>query len=611
MGLWSRIWLGVVLLLGLCGTKLAHAERPEFRMSVAPTELSLGETVTLTVEISVPGLSGPDRYWHPDTADFKVIDSQIKRSNTSTMDPTKGQVLNSVEIYRYVLQPERVGRLRIGPAKIRIGQEEWESNQVSVKVLASGGLGTTSTELGGTDAQTLGAPGYVPPQGTQGEVFLYAVADKTSAWVGEQITVSWLLFTRTEVLKYEPTPPELSGLWSETLFEPSAFFKYTEARLGSTDYVVALVSKRALFAPNAGRLVVPPLQAKIATVTTALGQVESIASKPIDIEIRALPTPQPMGFDPSYVGHFELSATVDRDLLPAGQPLTLSLRVKGEGAMRRTTPPRLSFPGFVFEAPRDHEEKDTTLGDRVAGERLYRYWTTPSSGGEQVIPAIELTYFDVSSGQYQVARTTPIGITVEGDPKDLADAERKVASTQSLDRDVRLSRTVTNLESRVLVDLYRQDWFWMLLLAPPGVYILVVAVDRFRRRLKKETPRARLRRARGAAKARFRIAEIHLKGMRAAKFYSELSHAIYAHMEEWLAESVRSLTRDEMQALLEKRGLDASTVTRVLAELEAFDRARFASSKISTDQMKRDLERTRELLARVEDSKMAMGARAA
>jgi hypothetical protein len=599
--IWGMLAAGLLTLL--VGSGRANANRPRLTMTVAPQEVALGETVTLTVEIDLPGLSGPDRYWHPDTALFKVVDSQIKRGTQTTMDAQQGQRLRSVEVYRYVLLPQNTGRLRIGPAKIRVGQDEWETPQASVKVLAKGGIGMSTDGIGDTDADGLDAPGYVPPTGPRQDVFLYAVADKNSVWAGEQLTVSWLLFTRTEVLKYEPTPPALTGLWSETLFEPSAFFKYSDVRLGVDDYVVALVSKRAIFATSPGTLVVPPLEAKIATMSTAVGRSDAIFSNAIEVEIRPLPAPMPPGFDASYVGKYELMAAVDRDLLPAGQPLTLSLRVQGQGAIRRTTAPRLRFPGFLFELPRDHETKDMRQGDTVAGERLYRYWTTPTESGDLVIPAIELTYFDVESGSYQVARTQPIGITVEGTMDDVADAERNASAALAVNRDIRLAHNTRHVQSRVLVDSYRQPWFWWLLCAPFGVYLLVVGGDRLRRRRKKETPRARLRRARGKARARYRLAEIHLKGLRPAKFYAELSHAIYEHMEEWLAESMQPLTRAEMKSYMLSRGLEAGMVARVLSVLEAFDQARFASSKIGAEEMKRDLERTKELLSRVERNK--------
>ncbi len=578
----------------------AHAERPDFKVSVSPKEGVLGDTFTLLVEIELPGLSGPDRYWPPDTSQFHLVDSQVKRGTQSSAHPTKGQELRTTEVYRYVLTPTRTGRLLVGPAKVRVGGEDWESKQIAIRVSVGGNALPTTVAIGHTDAKGLRAPGYTPPTGDRADVFLYAVADKSRAWVGEQITVSWLLFARTEVLKYEPTPPRLDGLWSEVLFEPASFFRYSDARIGDADYVVAMVSKRAVFATRSGPLVIAPLRARIATISTALGRLQSIASNPISVKIQGLPEPAPPGFDKSYVGKFSIAATVDRDLLQAGQPLTLSVRIRGQGALARTEAPRLRFPGFVFEQPRDYEYTAKNQGDVIAGERLYRYWTTPALGGEQTIPPIAVEYFNPTLGRYETARSRALGLTVEGDPVAAKEAAKNRAEGPALVRDIRLLHPKAHVQSRVMADLYEGAWFWWLFCMPPFAYVVVVMGDRFRRRLRKETPRVRLRRAQGKARAHFRVAETHQRDQRPAKFFASLSHAIYEHLEAWLDHNLQSMTQRELRAFLALRGFDKSTIRQVTDDLDAFDKARFAPSDIGDKEMREAVERTRELLEAVE-----------
>jgi hypothetical protein len=590
--------LALGLLMMLMGEN-ARAERPVFTLDVSPSEIVLGESVAVTVTIEMAGLVGPDRYWQPQAKEFRLLDSQIKRGTQTTLDPVEGQKLKTVEVYRYILEPTTTGRLAIGPAKIRVQGDEWETRERFVRVRVSKTGPTEVVGIGHTDASTLGAPGYEPPQGPREDVFLYAVCDKKSAWVGEQFTVSWLLFTRAEVLRYEPTPPRLSQLWSETLFEPKSFFKYSDARLGTKDYVVALVSKRAFFASEPGPLRIDALEAKIATVATAMGRSESIASNELSIRINALPTPAPQGFDASYVGEFKIGASVDRSLLQAGDALTLTVRVEAEGAIRRTRAPRLAFPGFRFEEPRDFSEVDTTTGDVVSGRREYRYWTTPSVGGEQSIPAITLSYFSPTLGQYRVAKTAAIGITVQGDPEALA-AESLRKRTATLDRDIRLLRTTESVHTRVLADFYQQSWFWYLLLAPPLLFLCMVVGLRLQARLQTDTPRSRMRRARGKVREHFKIAEIHLRGKRSAKFYGELSLAIHGHLEEWLRRGTRSMTREQLREFLVLQGAEKGTVRKLLARLDAFDRERFAPSDVDEDAMNNAKDAASSLLTAIE-----------
>lgn len=594
-----RMAPAVAFLVFLLGATWARAERPTFSLDVSPTEVSLGDTVTVTVTIEMPGLVGPDRYWPPQAQEFVQRDSQIKRGTQTTIDPVVGQTLKTVEVYRYVLEPQTTGRLAIGPAKIRVQGDEWETRERFVRVRVSNTPAATAAGIGHTDAELLDAPGYSPPQGNRDDVFLYAVCDKESAWVGEQFTVSWLLFTRAEVLRYEPTPPTLSKLWSETLFEPKSFFKYSDARLGDKDYVVALVSKRAFFATEPGALRIGALEASIATVATAMGRGQSIVSNELTLDIKELPTPAPQGFDKSYVGEFVVQASVDRSLLPAGDSLTLTVQVEGEGALRRTRAPRLAFPGFEFEEPRDFAEEDTTVSDTISGRRRYRYWTTPSTGGEQSIPAIALSYFSPKLGAYQIAKTAPIGITVQGDPEALEEASRRKL-TATLDRDIRLVRTTESVESRALLAFYQTSWFWSLLYAPPLLFLGLLVGLRVRTHLQTETPRVRLRRARKKANGHFKVAEIHLRGQRSAKFYGELSLAIHGHLEEWLGRATRSMTREQLGEFLIDQGVEKSTVRTLSERLDVFDRERFAPSKANEEAMKEAKKYSSKLLSSIE-----------
>jgi hypothetical protein len=110
----------------------------------------------------------------------------------------------------------------------------------------------------------------------------------------------------------------------------------------------------------------------------------------------------------------------------------------------------------------------------------------------------------------------------------------------------------------------------------------------------------RLRRAQGKARAQLRVAEIHLRGQRPAKFFAALSHAMYGHLEEWLDHSLQSMTQQEMRSFLAGRGFDTATIRRIEEDLDACDHARFAPSAIDEKQMRAAVERTKALLERVE-----------
>jgi hypothetical protein len=605
--------LALAALLLVVGASQAVAKPLRFTLEVSPTEGGVTDTYVATVQLELSGVSGPERYWHPDFDDFEVVGTQVKQGTSSVIDPVSGQEIRTLIVRRYNLKAKRSGRIRIKPAKVRLGREEFETRDVTVKVGSGSSLGGAPDPGGSTGSDPtavggLGVPGFAPPerQRKSEDMFLHAVADKREVWLGEQVTVTWLLYTRSEVLKFEPRPPSLDGLWAEILYEPDAYFTYHEDTVGGVPYVVAVVSKRAVFPTQTGRVEVKPFRARVASLSTSVGRSRELASRAIELQVKALPAGAPPGFNPTYVGRYEVESEADRSEIEASESLTLTVKVRGEGAIRRTQAPVLDVPGFTFRAPRDTQDSIDTSTGVVSGERTYLYWTTPEQGGPVTVPAVELPYFDPSSGSYQVASSRPIPIFVKGDPTELARASEGSSRENVIPRDIRLIHAGAQVSSRRIVRLGRSPWFWPLAALPPLALLLVVGVDRVRQRMKKDTPRARLRRARGRARKRFRVAEIHVKGNRPAKFYGELSRVLYDHVEERVGQPVQSMTRDELKRFLAERGFGETTIKLIDHSLETFDFARFAPSEAGPGEMRAHLRQLKELLQRIERTRLTV-----
>jgi hypothetical protein len=593
----------------------AAAQPLRFTLEVSPEVGGIDDTYTATVQIEINGVSGPERYWNPDFGDFDVGPTTVKQGTSTVLDPQHGQQIRTLILRRYELKPNRGGRIRVRPAKMRLAGKEYETGSVLVQVGPSSGLagGNAPAQSSGgsasdpTSAGSIGVPGFTQPDDrlSDQEMFLHVVADKKDVYVGEQVTVTWLIYTRSEILKFEPKPPSLTGLWPEVLYEPDAYFTYHETTVGGAPYVVAIVSKRALFPTQAGRVEIKPFRAKVASLSSSPGHSQSLASRAVTIRVKPLPAGAPPGFDPTYVGSFQVESSVDRNQIEASESLTLLVKVSGQGAIRRTEAPKLAFPGFSFRAPRDTQDTVDVSTGVVRGERVYRYWTTPEQGGSLNIPPIQLPYFDPHSGSYKVASSRPIPILVRGDPGKLARPAEGDGRDNLIQRDIRLLHEGDAIASRAMPRLYRSRWFWTLAALPALAFALVLIVDRVRQQLKKETPRSRLRRARGRARKRFRVAEIHLRGNRPAKFFGELARVLYDHIEERLGQPVQSMTRDQLRTFLADRGFDPRTVQLIEQSLEAFDFARFAPTAAGPGEMRAQLRQLKELLQRIEKERLA------
>src|SRR5690606_22813264 len=104
-----------------------------------------------------------------------------------------------------------------------------------------------------------------------------------------------------------------------------AYFTYHEDLVGGVPYVVAVVSKRAVFPTEAGRIEIKPFRARVASLSTSVGRSRELSSAPIVLEVKPLPDGAPDGFNPTYVGRYEIESSVDRNDIEASESLTLTL----------------------------------------------------------------------------------------------------------------------------------------------------------------------------------------------------------------------------------------------------------------------------------------------
>lgn len=623
----ARAGLGGMLRLmlvvaALLVSAVARAGSVGISLEVVPPAGTTTDVFIATVRIEVAGEHGPERYIPPELEGFAIIDQQGHNTAAQQYDEELGLTSTAVEVRRYFLRATRPGLLATGRAKVRVAGQEYQSEEAVVEVRDAGaamGPGGAAAAVPGpghrdpSAAIDIGAPGFRPPVvpvGGPAEMFLHVAVDRERAYIGQQITVTWLLYTRDEILTFEPSLPRLDDFWSETLYEPNAYFRYAEDVVAKVPYKVVVVAKRALFAIRTGAVEIAPFAARVAHLYMPLGRAATLASAPVALEILPLPGGAPAGFDPTYVGSFSVEAEVDRARIDAGQPLTLTVTVQGRGAIRRTTPPVLQMDGFAFRAPRDFEETLYPSTSVSAGERVYRYWTTPTRSGRQEIAPIVIDYFNPATQAYEQARSRAIEIEIDSGNRGRAEAAGGASSGKGSPGipdlpDLRAGaasrpiRTDAAPDSRGAAALHERPWLW-LLAALLGLVVaggMMAGRGRGRGRARSQSP--------------FRPAQACLRAGRHQDFCAELSRALIELVESTLGAPVRALTREELAELLAGHGMAAAAIERMVATLERCDRGRFAPGTATAAEMEHALADARAVAQALSASRPSIRASAA
>jgi len=246
--------------------------------------------------------------------------------------------------------------------------------------------------------------------------FIHAVADKSKAYVGEQIVANFYLYTRGQIrdidtLKY----PDLKGFWKEDL-EMATRLNFEQVVENGIAYQRALLVSYALFPIKAGKTVIDSYRAKCTVLTPSsfgFGRATQYtkASKPIELEVFDVPAEgRPSQFT-GAVGRFRLNAQFEPLTGATNQPVTLRVRIEGQGNAKLIELPKLELPP-TFELY-DQKNQAKFLKDGSSFKE-FEVLIIPREPGVFEIPPVAISTFDTESKKFTNVASQPLRLTVTG-----------------------------------------------------------------------------------------------------------------------------------------------------------------------------------------------------
>lgn len=255
-----------------------------------------------------------------------------------------------------------------------------------------------------------------PPTNPNEAFFIQAVVDKNKAYVGEQVTVGFWLYTRGQIrdidtLKY----PDLKSFWKEEL-EMSTRLNFEQAVVNGIAYQRALLVSYALFPIKAGKAKIDPYKAKCTVLTPStfgFGRpyVFTKASKEIEIEVEDVPVQARPANYTGAVGHFRASAAFEPVTGTTNQPVTLRIRFEGQGNAKLIELPKLELPPS-FELY-DQKSQAKFMKDGTSFKE-FEVLIIPREPGVFNIAPVQMAVFDPDTKKFTMAATQPLNITVTG-----------------------------------------------------------------------------------------------------------------------------------------------------------------------------------------------------
>lgn len=371
--------LAVLLLL----TPLAHAATAEATLD--RSQVQLGETVTLNVRVQ-----GEARLSQLDLAalanDFEILGTSSNRS----LSVVNGQASDQLT-YGIALRPRHVGELQ-------------------VPSLTIGGSQTAPLTLQVT------APTPQAAAHSGQNVFLEATVEPGKAYVGQQLLFTVRLYFAANLSSGALDDLQLPGVDVRRLGDD---LNYTAERDGRSWHVIE--RRYALVPQRAGPLSIPPLGFQGELIDPSdpdsffgMGSPVSAASPALSVDVQSIPANWGQS---AWLPARALTLTLDG--LPAdgklrvGQPLSLTMALQATGLPYEALPelslPTLDGATVYPEKPVNSSKND---GQWIIGRRQQGFAVIPQRAGTLSLPATTVKWWNVQTGQAEVARIPARTLTV-------------------------------------------------------------------------------------------------------------------------------------------------------------------------------------------------------
>jgi hypothetical protein len=497
---------------------------------------------------------------------------------------------SSSRSFIYTLLPEREGQFTIDPIEVTIGSKVYRTQPITMRVTSASHAAAPPTRTAPAnpiDQNLFGGMQRAQPSGD--EVYVTAELDRTSAYPGQQVTLTYHLYTHIGVsgLQLQENPP-LTGFWVENI-EVESKPTGTRRLINGREYLDYLVKKQALFANTPGRQTIPSSTFAVSVKSESdffgiFGQTETVyrKTKEIALDVKPLPTEdRPAGFN-NAIGSFSLSDELNKTEVAAGDAVSLRVTLTGKGNLTEIADiPLPSMPDLEIYSSKHEDNVHPVAGDQIGGDKVWEYVIVPKAAGSHTIPALSFPYFDPERGGYETATAPPISLNVTpGNNAGNAIALLSGINKQSLTRQgtdidfIKLSGEALEPQPR---PVYYWPWFYLLaivsLLTNAGAFL----VQRERARQSGDVALARSRRAKRLALGRLRSAE--KAGRQEPRlFYDEAALAFAGYLEDRFNLPEIAVTTDTLERAMEERSIAAETMKEAVAILQECDFGRFVSA---------------------------------
>ncbi len=291
------------------------------------------------------------------------------------------------------------------------------------------------------------------------------------------------------------------------------------------------------------------------------------------VKIQVDPLPQrPANFS-GGVGKFNITASIDKKEVKAGEPITIRVVVGGIGNLKLLKQPVITFPKDFDKYDAKVTDKTRLTANGVEGNMIYDFLAVPRNQGNYTIPAVEFTYYDTSANKYKTIKTQPFTLNVE---KGDGTSDNETSDFSNKDKDIHALKLGKSKLHDIDDMFYGSFGYWTSLLVPLVAFFALLIVFRRRALENADLVKVRSNKANKIATKRLKKAHLLMLGGKQEEFYDEVLRALWGYVSYKLNMPAEKLSRENIQAMLEKHCVEERTIEKFTTALDECEFERYA-----------------------------------
>ncbi|GHT13697.1 hypothetical protein FACS189426_18970 [Bacteroidia bacterium] len=547
----------------------------------------------VTYTLTTNGETGKD-FRFQESKDFEVLFDTGKEMGTSAFMDGSGKVVSRhTESFKFVFLAKKEGTFTIPPSTIKVGNSEYKSNELTIKVLppdqtppASSGQGNSGQSANSSGSGT----------SSSDDVFIRMHVSKNSVYENEGLLVTFKLYTLINVeFANQPKFPEFEG-FSAYEIEQSGNQASLENYNGR-NYQTVIIKQTILYPIHSGKITIGAGKFDVIAqvrsqqrqrsifddfLTIMTPVKKSLTTSPVTIDVKPLPPGKPASFS-GAVGDYKMTSSISTNKLKSNDAVTVKATISGNGNIKLITNPEIVFPNdFDVLDPVINTNSKISQGG-VNGTKTIEYNAIPRFAGDFTIPKAEFSFFDLKSGTYKTLTTEEFQLHVEQDASGNGGTAPIINSSNK--QDVRfLGKDILFIKTEGY-HFHKGTFFYgtinyaLFYIIPALLFIILFIIYRKQAAENANIALVRTKKANKVASKRLKMAAKYLKENKKEAFYDEILKAVWGYLSDKLNIPVSALTKDNVDANLTQYGAGENLIGDFRNILDTAEFARFAPAQ--------------------------------